>query len=66
MVADNRLDKYGEWALIDSIAMQYSYTHDEVFALSWGEAMTIIAYNRERAYINHATDNMYKEANKKN
>ncbi len=45
------MDKYGEFALIDTIASKYSYTHDQVFNLSWREAFTIIALGRERAYI---------------
>ena len=51
--------------LIDSIAEKYNYTHDDVFMLSWGEVMTMISYNREKAYINHQAEVIYREANKK-
>jgi len=60
----DKLKKYGEWILIDKIARTYSYSHDEVFALSWTEAMTIIAYNKESNYIEHKA-NEYKRATKR-
>lgn len=51
IAGSERLEKWGEWVLIDSLAKTYNYTHDQVFALSWSEAMTMIAYNREAAYV---------------
>ena len=62
----DRLKKYGEWVLVDKIARTYSYSHDEVFALSWTEALTIIAYNRESNYVEHKTNEIKRELNKKN
>ncbi len=45
------MKKYGEFTLVDRIAKEYNYTHDQVFDLSWREAYTIIALGNERQYI---------------
>jgi len=62
---EGRLDKFGEFPLIDFLASTYNYTHEQVFLLSWSEALTMIAYNREKAYVNHKAQDIYREANKK-
>ncbi len=46
-----RLVKYGEFTYIDLLATTYNYTHDQVFNLSWSEAMTMLAYNKEKDYV---------------
>lgn len=56
--------KYGEFAMIDKIAKDYAYTHDEVFDLSWREVFTIIALNSERAYIEARAGKLKREAEK--
>jgi len=63
--AGDRMDKYGEFVLIDKIAKHYSYTHEQVFNLSWREAYTIIALNREQAYIEHKATEAKRESEKK-
>ena len=51
MAAGDRFKKYGEFVIIDSLAKQYSYSHEDVFKLSWGECMNLVAYNREYSYV---------------
>ena len=51
LVAGDRMDKYGEFAMLDKIAKIYGYTHEQVFNLSWREAYTIHALNKEQQYI---------------
>jgi len=51
VVAGDRLNKYGEFIIIDKIAKEYGYSHDDVFNLSWREVYTIVALSREQAYI---------------
>ena len=65
MVSGKRFDKYGEFTLIDSLCKLYNYTHEQVFKLSWSEAMTMIAYNREYAYVDYVARENMRKANKK-
>jgi len=65
MAAGKRFDKYGEFALVDSLAKTYNYTHEQVFKLSWTEAMTMIAYNREYNYVDAKAREFSRKANKK-
>jgi len=51
MIAGDSLDKYGEFVIIDTICLNYNYTHEQVFNLSWSEVMTIIALNKDKSYI---------------
>ena len=51
MIAGDNLDKYGQFVIIDTICLNYNYTHEQVFMLSWSEVMTIIALNKDKAYI---------------
>ncbi len=60
-----RLIKYGEFAYIDLLAITYSYTHDQVFNLSWSEAMTMLAYNKEKDYVEQKVRQIQEAANKK-
>lgn len=62
--AEGRLEKFGEWSLIDSVCKNYNYKHDEVFKLSWREVMTMIYYNRELKYIEDRVSDMQKKKNK--
>ena len=64
-VAGERFKKYGEFTLVDSLCKQYNYTHDQVFKLSWTEAMTFIAYNREYSYVDFKTRETQRKMNKK-
>jgi len=66
LAGGDRLKKYGEWILLDKIAKMYSYSHDEAFALSWSEAMTIICYNRESAYVENKCNEIKRSISKKN
>ena len=58
------MKKYGEFILVDSLAKTYNYTHDEVFNLSWREAYTMIALNREQKYIDAKAGEMKRAADK--
>ena len=51
MIAGDSLEKYGEFVIIDTICLNYNYTHEQVFNLSWSEVMTIIALNKDKSYI---------------
>jgi hypothetical protein len=51
LAGGDRLNKYGNFAQIDAVAKQYSYTHEQVFWLSWHEVMNIISFNRESMYV---------------
>jgi len=59
------MDKYGEFIIIDKLAKDYGYTHDEAFNLSWRQAYTIIALNREQAYIEYKSAELKRESEKK-
>lgn len=64
MVAGSRMDKYGEFPIVNKLAKEYAYTHDQVFNLSWREAYTILALDKEQRYIEYMATNMKSEANK--
>jgi len=66
LVAGDRFKKYGEFMLLDRIAKDYNYTHDEVFDLSWREAYTIHALTLERNYVEGRASQMKRthESNK--
>ena len=49
MIAGDSLEKYGEFVIIDTICLNYNYTHEQVFNLSWSEVMTIIALNKDKS-----------------
>ena len=51
MAGSERLEKFGEFAHIDSLAKTYGYSHEQVFKLSWSEVMTFIYYNKEYSYV---------------
>ncbi len=61
MIAGDRLDKYGEFLVIDTLCLNYNYTHEQAFNLSWSEVMTIIAINKDKSY----TDAEMHKANMK-
>ena len=50
--------------LLDRIAKDYGYTHDQVFDLSWREAYTIHALNLERNYIEIKSGEMKRDHEK--
>ena len=58
------MKKYGEFAMLDKIAKDYNYTHDQVFDLSWREVITILALNNERAYIESRAGKMKRDHEK--
>lgn len=62
VAAGDRMKKYKEFPLIDSLARTYSYTHEQAFNLSWREAYTMIALNREQAYIEHVASEMKRKS----
>ncbi len=51
LIAGDRLDKYGEFVVLDTLCLNYNYTHEQAFHLSWSEVMTIIALNKDKSYI---------------
>lgn len=51
VVAGDRLEKYGEFPLIDKLAKEYNYTHEQAYNLPWRVAYTIMALGRETSYI---------------
>ena len=59
------MDKYGEFVLIDKLARDYAYTHDEAFDLSWRQAYTIICLGREQSYIEYKSSELKRESEKK-
>ena len=66
MVAGDRMDKFGEFVLIDTMCLNYNYTHEEVFNLSWSEVMFIIVLGREKASIEAEVQKlMQRESNKR-
>jgi len=58
------MKKYGEFVLIDSLAKTYNYTHDQAFDLSWREAYTMLALNREQKYIEAKAGEIKRAADK--
>ncbi|GAG36376.1 unnamed protein product [marine sediment metagenome] len=58
------MKKYGEFAMLDSLAIKYNYTHDQVFNLSWREAYTMMALGREQLYIETKASEMKRESEK--
>ncbi len=50
--------------LIDKIAKDYNYTHDEVFDLTWREAYTIHALTLERNYVESRAGELKREHEK--
>ena len=58
------MDKYGEFVIVDSLAKTYGYTHDQVFDLSWREAFTMVALNREQQYIESRAAELKRQADK--
>lgn len=50
--------------MLDKIAKDYGYTHDQVFNLSWREAYTIHALNLERNYIDAKVSELKTEHDK--
>lgn len=58
------MQKYGEFVIIDNLAIRYNYTHDQVFDLSWREAYTMIALGREQQYIESRASEMKREHEK--
>lgn len=62
----DRLNHFGDWAIIDSLCKTYNYKHDEVFVLSWAEVMTMTAYNRELSYVEANSLEIKRKAEKKN
>ena len=58
--------KFGEFTLIDTMCLNYNYTHEQAFNLSWSEFMTIIALGREKAYIEAEVQKlMQRESNRR-
>ena len=64
-VSGKRFEKYGEFVALDSLCKAYGYTHEQVFKLSWVEAMTMILYNREFSYVDHKARQISRNARKK-
>jgi len=58
------MDKYGEFVLVDSLALKYGYTHEQVFNLSWREAFTMLALGREQQYIEARASDLKRQADK--
>lgn len=50
--------------MLDKIAQDYAYTHDQVFKLSWREAYTIHALGLERNYIESKATKLKQEHDK--
>ncbi len=65
VVAGDRMVKYGEFVIIDRIAGNYNYKHAEVFEMSWRDVYTIMALNREQAYIEYKATELKRESEKK-
>ena len=67
-IAGDRMSKYGEFVIIDTICLNYNYTHEQVFNLSWSEVMTIIALNKDKSYIDgemHKANMIQSESNRR-
>ena len=62
---DGQLAPFGEFTIVDSIAREYIYTHDQVTELSWSEVMTIIVLRKKRAAIETRAQETYRAANKR-
>ena len=60
--AGKRFEKYGEFPIIDKIAAKYSYSHDQVFNLSWREVFTMVALGREEAYVENLANEMKRNS----
>jgi len=59
------LQQFGEFVHIDRLALDYNYTHDQVFNLSWSEVMTIIVLGRRRATVEQRFYDIKRAAEKK-
>lgn len=62
----DRLNKYGDFGLIDDLVKSYNgaYTHDQLFDLDVIMVHNMILYAKESAYVNAATQEAHKAANK--
>ena len=50
--------------MLDSLCKTYGYSHEEVFKLSWVEAMTMVLYNREYNYVDFRATEMTRKQQK--
>jgi hypothetical protein len=60
-----RLDKYDSFNIIDNLVSTYPvYTHKDIINLPYNFVMQLLAYNKEKAYINSLyNDNQRKTQN---
>jgi hypothetical protein len=64
LVAGDKLNKYGDFTIVNKLAKDYNYTHEDAFNLSWRVAFTILALDKEQLYIETRAAEMAREKNK--
>ncbi len=64
-VGSKRLDKFGDFAVIDNLVKNYSgtYTHDDIFDMEVVFVHNMILYAKECAYIQSKIQEAQREAN---
>jgi len=58
------MDPHKYILMIDSLARDYNYTHDEAFNLSVSEAFTYLVIGKKRDYIKSKSEQLQKTMEK--
>ena len=59
------LQQFGQFVHIDRLALDYNYTHEQAFDLSWSEVMTIIVLGRRRDVVDYRYQEIKSAAERK-
>ena len=63
MAGAKRLDKYGDFALIDNLVRIYGiYSHDDIFDMSVVMVHNMILYNKDLNYTESRKDEIQRQA----
>ena len=63
MAGAKRLDKYGDFALIDNLVRIYSiYSHDDIFNMDLIMVHNMILYNKELNYVESRKEEIQRQA----
>ena len=63
MAGAKRLDKYGDFAIIDNLVKLYpNYSHDDIFEMSVVMVHNMILYNKDLSYIESRKEEIQRQA----
>lgn len=64
LAGGNKLDKYQHLNILDSLAKTYpQYSHDDLWLKEFDFVMNLVAYNKEKAYINNRFQEIKEKKN---